>query len=45
MDDISVQEIEWKIQERVEWLEEVGDTIRVKELSQLLGWITCGDDY
>ncbi|WP_342512270.1 hypothetical protein MKY34_16825 [Sporosarcina sp. FSL K6-1522] len=38
-------DIENKIQERMEFLEEKGANERLNELSLLQGWLLCGDEY
>lgn len=43
--ELTVSDIEYKIQERMEYLERNGELIKLKELGKLMNWILCGDDY
>ena len=45
MEELTVHDIENKIQERMEYLELEGEMARVNELKTLLDWILCGDEY
>lgn len=48
MENLHISDIEDKIRERMEWLEEHPTTqnqIRLDELVGLQGWILCGDEY
>jgi predicted type IV restriction endonuclease len=43
---LTVGDIEYKIQERIEKLgEQFGSEHRINELGLLQGWLLCGDDY
>jgi protein subunit release factor A len=43
---VTVSDVEYKIQERMEKLEnQFGSEHRLNELSLLQGWLLCGDDY
>lgn len=44
-DEITVHDIECKLQEKMEQYELEGNLIRLDELSKLMGWILCDDDY
>jgi hypothetical protein len=43
--ELTAHDIECKIQERMEYLEQIGDMVRLAELGKLMDWILCGDDY
>lgn len=38
-------DIESKLHDRLELLEDKGQVVRIDELSSFLGWLLCGDDY
>lgn len=44
-DELTVSDIEHKIQEKMEQYEREGKLIRLDELSKLQGWILCDDEY
>jgi len=43
--ELTVHDIECKITERMEYLEKIGDRVRLAELGKLMDWLLCGDDY
>jgi ribosomal protein S17 len=43
--ELTIHDIECKIGERMEYLEKIGDRVRIAELAKLMDWILCGDDY
>lgn len=43
--ELTVHDIECKITEKCEQYEREGKVIRLDELSNLLGWILCDDEY
>lgn len=43
--ELTVHDIEYKVQERMELLEKNGERERLAELGLLMGWILCGDEY
>jgi hypothetical protein len=43
--ELTVSDIEDKIQERMEHLELKGQVIRLDELKLFMGWLLCGDEY
>lgn len=48
MEQLHISDVEDKIQERMEWLEEhltPQNQIRLDELAKLQGWILCEDEY